>query len=150
MHSDGIHQAEGDGAGQSRRNKMPEFALYIDKASVDLVTIQEYNERRNRAYYLLQDNSAVRVTVRGADIKNCIGQTLAVIAGFEECWGLWQANAHLKGRKTYVVTVFSEDVRDGAQETFSAWLWRNYLALDAPFREAGEPYSTPVHSAEEK
>jgi hypothetical protein len=124
---------------------MPQFALYIDKAGADLLDIQEYNERRDRAYYLLADNPAVRVTVRDGDIEGCVGQALAVIAGVEECWGQWQANAHLRGRKTYGVTVFSEDARDVGQATLSTWLQRNYLDDDAPYSEAGGEYSTPVH-----
>jgi hypothetical protein len=128
---------------------MPEFALYIDRAGADLLDIQEYNEQRNRAYYLLRDNPAVRVTVRGADIEGCTGWVLAVIAGVEECWGQWQANNHLRGRKTYSVTIFSEDARGVGQATLSAWLQRNYLADGAPYSEAGGKYSTPTHEPKE-
>jgi hypothetical protein len=129
---------------------MPEFALHIDQAGVDLLTVQEYDDVLDRFYYLLGDNPAVRVTVREGQIEDCAGRTLAVIAGVEECWGQWQANAHLEGRKTYAVTIFAADARDAAPEleTLSAWLHRNYLADGAPYREpGGRCYRTPVHPA---
>jgi hypothetical protein len=126
---------------------MPEFALYIDEVGAGMLDIQEYNEQRNRAYYLLRDNPAVRVTVRGDDIEGCVDRVLAVIAGFEECWGQWEANAHLRGRKTYTVTIFSEDRREENEGMLSIWLEQNFLWDDAPFREAGGKYSTPTHEA---
>jgi hypothetical protein len=124
---------------------MPQFALYIDKVGAMMLDWQEYSEERNRAYYLLADNPAVRVTVRGENIWGCTGQVLGVVAGFEECWGQWEANAPLKGRRTYAVTIFSRDKGGRKQDDFSAWLQRNYLDEDAPYREPGGEYSTPVH-----
>jgi hypothetical protein len=124
---------------------MPEFELTIDRAALDMLTLQEINETNGRHYYLLSLNPAVRVTVRSTALAELVGQTLAVIAGVEECWGQWQANAHLKGRRTYGVTIFAQDARDVAQETLSAWLRRNYLADGAAYGGAGGEYSTPLH-----
>ena len=128
---------------------MPEFALHIDKAALDMLAIQEINEENGRHYYLLAGNPAVRVTVRGAAIEDLVDQNIAVLAGFEECWGQWQANAHLRGRKSYTVTVFGKDAQGKAPETFSAWLQRNYIDDDAPYREAGDVYSTAEHDPKE-
>ena len=125
---------------------MPEFTLRIDQVGVDLLAFQEYDESRFRGYYLLRGNPAVRVVTRGGLIVDCVGYTLPVLAGYEECWGEWVANAHLKGRKTYVVTVFAGEVRGVPDaEMFSRWLRRNYLEEGATFRDAGGYYRTRVH-----
>ena len=125
---------------------MPESTLYIDQAGTDLLAFQEYDRSRFRGYYLLRGNPAVRVVTRGGFIEDCLTYTLPVLAGREECWGQWKANAHLRGRRSFIVTVFAGEVRDVAgAETFSEWLRRHYLDEGAPFGEAGGRYPQRVH-----
>jgi len=127
---------------------MPEFTLRIDQEGADLLDFQEYDKRRFRGYYLLRGNPAVRVVTRGGFIEDCVSYTLPVLAGCEECWGQWPTNAHLKGRKTYVVTIFCGEMREPKDaEPFGRWLQRNYLAEGAPFREPGDRYRTQPHPA---
>ena len=121
--------------------------LFFDLRGCAMLDVQEVDDTHlNRSYYLLAGNPAVRVVVRGGQIEQAVNRALAVKAGFEDCWGQWQANAHLRGRKTYLVTVFLSDERAAADaEPFSAWLHRNYLAGDAPYREAGGRYPQRPH-----
>ena len=107
---------------------MPEFTLRIDQVGADALDFQEYNKTRFRGYYLLRGNPAVRVVTRGGYIEDALGYTLPVLAGREQCWGQWPGNAHLKGRRTVIVTIFVGEVRAAADaETFSDWLKRHYL-----------------------
>lgn len=113
---------------------MPEYTLQIDREGADLLALQEQDTEHQRAYYLLRGNPAVRVVTRGGLVENCVDHTLAVLAGREECWGQWQRNRHLRGRRTFVVTVFGGDERDAAAaETLSAWLRRHYLSEGGMF-----------------
>jgi len=107
---------------------MPKWTLQIDQAGTDMLDFQEYDKTLLRGYYLLRGNPAVRVVTRGGFIEDCLGYTLPVLAGRETCWGQWAANAHLRGRRTFIVTVFCGEVQEAAgAETFSAWLRRHYL-----------------------
>jgi len=107
---------------------MPEYTLHIDREGAGLLALQEHDAERRRAYYLLRGNPAVRVVTRGGFIEDCEGHTLAVLAGREECWGQWQSNRHLRGRRTFVVTVFGDDERDVAGVELSEWLRQHYLS----------------------
>ena len=119
---------------------MPESTLYIDQAGTDLLAFQEYDRSRFRGYYLLRGNPAVRVVTRGGFIEDCLAYTLPVLAGYEKCWGQWQANVHLRGRRGYIVTVFAGEVRDVAEaEPFSEWLRRHYLSEGGMFYHENGP-----------
>ena len=125
---------------------MPEFVLRIDQTGADMLAFQKYNKTLCRGYYLLRDNPAVRLVTRGGFIEDCVSYVLPVLAGFEECWGQWPANAHLKGRKAFVVTLFAGEVRRAPDaRAFSDWLRDNYLRTGAPFEQAGGVYHTKTH-----
>lgn len=116
---------------------MPKWILQIDQAGTDMLDFQEYDKTRFRAYYLLRGNPAVRVVVRGGLIEDCLGYVLPVLAGRETCWGQWKANAPLRGRRTFIVTVFCGEPQDApGAETFNAWLRRHYLSEGGLFWHA--------------
>lgn len=126
-----------------------EYILTIDAAGAEMLERQRWSST-TRTYYLLGGNPAVRLVVRGntaVAIGDLVGDTMAVQAGVEECWGQWNGNRHLKGRRTYVVTFFVHDVwpTDQADAVLSTWLQSSYLDDDAPYRDPGGRYVTRPH-----
>lgn len=126
----------------------PGVPLTIDPASLEMLELQGGDPEMGIYYYVLRGNPAVEVLARHGRIEECLNKTLPVVGGTVRCFGEWPANAHLRGKRTYFVTLFCDEELDGAAADeatpFSEWLTSQYLASDAPYKKPGARPTLPA------